>query len=109
MTDPESIILLTSGYDARTLDADKRRGGELHDRRRRRHADRAAGVAAAWSQGVHASAPDLDGSRQRDVLQRPALARGKILSTWPRRTSLQLPRTCRYDGRRYRLRPGRYR
>ena len=74
MTDPESIILLTSGYDARTLDADKRRGGELHDRRRRRHADRAAGVAAAWSQGVHASAPDLDGSRQRDVLQRPALA-----------------------------------
>ncbi len=35
--------------------------------------------------------------------------RGKILSLWPRRTSLRLPRTWTYAGRRYRLTPGSYR
>jgi hypothetical protein len=34
---------------------------------------------------------------------------GRILSTWPRRTSLQLHRSWTYAGRRYRLEPGRYR
>lgn len=34
---------------------------------------------------------------------------GKILSRWPTGASLQLPRTWRFDGRRHRLRPGRYR
>jgi hypothetical protein len=34
---------------------------------------------------------------------------GKILSTWPERPRLQLRRHWRFDGRRYRLAPGRYR
>jgi hypothetical protein len=34
---------------------------------------------------------------------------GKILSAWPRGTSLKLRRTWTYAGRRYRLIPGRYR
>jgi hypothetical protein len=33
----------------------------------------------------------------------------KVLSLWPAQASLQLKRTWRFDGRRYRLRPGRYR
>ena len=33
----------------------------------------------------------------------------KVLSLWPAHASLQLKRTWRFDGRRYRLRPGRYR
>jgi hypothetical protein len=33
----------------------------------------------------------------------------KVLSTWPTRPQLQLRRAWRRDGRRYRLRPGRYR
>jgi hypothetical protein len=33
----------------------------------------------------------------------------KVLSAWPLRTRLQLRRTWRYNGRRYRLRPGVYR
>jgi hypothetical protein len=38
------------------------------------------------------------------------LMRGrKVLSAWPVRTRLQLRRTWRYNGRRYRLRPGVYR
>lgn len=38
------------------------------------------------------------------------LVRGrKIFSAWPARTSLRLPRTWTYKGRRYRLRPGVYR
>jgi hypothetical protein len=38
------------------------------------------------------------------------LWRGKrILSLWPQRTSLQLPRRWKYNGRRYRLVDGRYR
>jgi hypothetical protein len=35
--------------------------------------------------------------------------RGRILSLWPRGTSLQLPRSWTYKGRRYRLTEGRYR
>jgi large repetitive protein len=35
--------------------------------------------------------------------------RGRILSLWPRGTSLQLPRRWTYNGRRYRLTDGRYR
>ncbi len=35
--------------------------------------------------------------------------RGRILSVWPRRESLQLRRTWTYAGRRHRLTPGRYR
>jgi hypothetical protein len=35
--------------------------------------------------------------------------KGRILSLWPRRTSLQLHRTWVYASRRYRLAPGRYR
>jgi hypothetical protein len=34
---------------------------------------------------------------------------GRILSLWPRRTSLQLHRTWMYAGRRFSLEPGRYR
>jgi hypothetical protein len=38
------------------------------------------------------------------------LVRGrKVYSAWPARTSLRLPRTWTYNGRRYRLRPGVYR
>jgi hypothetical protein len=38
------------------------------------------------------------------------LMRGrKIFSAWPARTSLRLPRTWTYKGRRYRLRSGTYR
>jgi hypothetical protein len=33
----------------------------------------------------------------------------KVLSLWPGHSSLQLKRTWRFDGRRYRLKPGRYR
>jgi len=32
----------------------------------------------------------------------------KVLSAWPAHASLQLRRTWRFDGRRYRLKPGRY-
>jgi large repetitive protein len=35
--------------------------------------------------------------------------KGRILSVWPRRTSLQLHQVWTYAGRRYRLEPGRYR
>jgi hypothetical protein len=35
--------------------------------------------------------------------------RGKILSRWPKATSIRLPRAWVYGGRRYRLTPGRYR
>ena len=34
--------------------------------------------------------------------------RGRILSAWPKGTSLQLRRSWAYDGRLYRLKPGRY-
>lgn len=34
---------------------------------------------------------------------------GKVMSTWPTGTHLRLPRSWAFDGRRYRLRPGRYR
>ena len=38
------------------------------------------------------------------------LVRGrKVFSAWPARTSLRLPRTWTYKGRRYKLRPGLYR
>ena len=33
----------------------------------------------------------------------------KLLSIWPKHASLQLRRTWRFDGRRYRLKPGKYR
>ena len=33
---------------------------------------------------------------------------GKVLSTWPKQASLQLRRTWSFEGRRYRLKPGRY-
>ena len=33
----------------------------------------------------------------------------KVLSMWPAHARLQLPRNWRFDGHRYRLRPGRYR
>ncbi len=33
---------------------------------------------------------------------------GKVLSTWPKQASLQLRRTWNFEGRRYRLKPGRY-
>lgn len=33
----------------------------------------------------------------------------KVLSLWPAHASLQLKRTWRFEGRRYRLKPGRYR
>ena len=33
----------------------------------------------------------------------------KVLSMWPAHASLKVPRTWRFDGHRYRLRPGRYR
>jgi hypothetical protein len=33
----------------------------------------------------------------------------KVLSLWPANASLQLKRTWRFEGRRYRLKPGRYR
>ena len=35
--------------------------------------------------------------------------KGRILSLWPRRTSVRLPSAWTYAGRRYRLEPGRYR
>jgi hypothetical protein len=35
--------------------------------------------------------------------------KGRILSLWPRGTSLKLPRTWTYKGKRYRLTPARYR
>jgi hypothetical protein len=35
--------------------------------------------------------------------------RGRIFSAWPTRNSIKLTRTWTYDGRRYRLSPGRYR
>ena len=35
--------------------------------------------------------------------------RGRILSLWPRGTSVRLPRSWTYKGRRYRLSVGRYR
>lgn len=35
--------------------------------------------------------------------------KGKVLSVWPDRASLQLRRRWRFDGHRYRLSPGRYR
>jgi hypothetical protein len=34
---------------------------------------------------------------------------GKVLSMWPSRAKLQLPRKWSFDGHRYRLKPGRYR
>ncbi|MFZ0090593.1 MAG: hypothetical protein WAL63_13850, partial [Solirubrobacteraceae bacterium] len=34
---------------------------------------------------------------------------GKILSAWPKRASLQLAKSWRFGGHRYRLKPGRYR
>jgi hypothetical protein len=34
--------------------------------------------------------------------------RGKVLSVWPGRAQLQLPRRWRFDGHRFRLKPGRY-
>jgi hypothetical protein len=34
--------------------------------------------------------------------------RGKVLSVWPAQASLQLRHTWKFDGRRYKLRPGRY-
>ena len=34
--------------------------------------------------------------------------RGKIFSAWPSKTSLRLPRAWTFQGRRYRLAPGRY-
>ncbi len=34
---------------------------------------------------------------------------GTVLSTWPTKPQLQLSRTWRYEGHRYRLKPGRYR
>jgi len=38
------------------------------------------------------------------------LVRGhRVFSSWPARTRLKLPRTWKYHGRRYRLRPGSYR
>jgi hypothetical protein len=36
-------------------------------------------------------------------------AQGKVLTAWPRHARMRLPRTWRYAGRSYRLRPGRYR
>jgi hypothetical protein len=33
----------------------------------------------------------------------------KVLSMWPKRASLQLRRTWRFDGHRFRLKPGKYR
>jgi hypothetical protein len=33
----------------------------------------------------------------------------KLLSIWPKHAGLQLRRTWRFDGRRYRLKPGKYR
>jgi hypothetical protein len=36
-------------------------------------------------------------------------ARGKILSAWPARPRLRVPRAWTFGGRRHRLRPGRYR
>jgi hypothetical protein len=35
--------------------------------------------------------------------------KGKIFSSWPKGTSIKLKRTWIYDGRRYRLTPGKYR
>ncbi|HEY5428458.1 MAG TPA: hypothetical protein VIK04_05020, partial [Solirubrobacteraceae bacterium] len=35
--------------------------------------------------------------------------RGKVLSAWPTRASLRLPRSWRFRGHRHRLAPGRYR
>src|SRR5206468_12956423 len=32
----------------------------------------------------------------------------KVLSTWPKATTLQLMRTWTYNGRHYKLKPGRY-
>ncbi len=34
---------------------------------------------------------------------------GKVLSSWPEHAGLQLRRTWRFNGRRYRLKPGKYR
>jgi len=34
---------------------------------------------------------------------------GKVLSLWPKHASLQLRREWKFDGRRYHLKPGRYR
>ncbi len=34
--------------------------------------------------------------------------KGKILSRWPKGASFHMRRTWRFDGHRYRLRPGRY-
>jgi hypothetical protein len=35
--------------------------------------------------------------------------RGRVFSAWPTGTSIKLTRTWKYNGRRYRLSPGRYR
>jgi hypothetical protein len=35
--------------------------------------------------------------------------KGRIFSSWPKGTSIKLKRTWIYDGRRYRLTPGKYR
>ena len=37
------------------------------------------------------------------------LHHGKVLSVWPTPASLELRRTWRFDGHRYRLKPGKYR
>ncbi len=62
--------------------------------------------------GVHISAPPL--LRWTPVPKASyynlQLYRGdKILSVWPKRARLQLSRAWRFDGRRHRLKPGRYR
>jgi hypothetical protein len=77
-------------------------------RRRRRHL-----IAPSAGALVRAGRPPLlrwtavRGARYYNV----QLSRGgrKILSVWPARPRYQLKRRWRYDGRRWRLKPGRYR
>jgi hypothetical protein len=85
----------------------------------------AAGNAATKSASAKPTAPLFEPPAGATVSQPPLLAwlpaanaryynvqvwrRRKIFSAWPSRTKLRLHRSWTYEGRRYRLSPGRYR
>ncbi len=65
------------------------------------------------SAGAHLAAPPMLTwtSVRHATYYNVQLYRGgrKVLSRWPKQASLQLRRTWKFDGRRYHLKPGRYR
>ena len=89
--------------------------------------DEAANAASASvATVVRATINPPDGARLRAARRPPVLAwfpasgasyynvqlfrgRAKVLSTWPKAPRLALKRTWKYEGRTYRLTPGRYR